>query len=215
MINIAIDGPAAAGKSTIAKIVAEKLNYKYLDTGAMYRAITLYLYENKNTNLNSLDELIDIEFSQNGNLYLNDKDVTEEIREKHITNKVSEVASFSEVRSFLVDLQRKIASKKGYVMDGRDIGTVVLPEAELKVFMTASPEIRANRRLIEEHARGNMVTLETLIKEIIARDESDMTREISPLVQAKDAVLIDTDSLTIEEVTNCIVELTKEKLGDN
>jgi len=212
MINIAIDGPAAAGKSTIAKRVATNLGYKYLDTGAMYRAITLFFHENSDTDLNKLAELIDIEFSQEGKLFLNDKDVTDKIRESHITKNVSQVASLREVREFLVDLQRKIASKKGYVLDGRDIGSVVLPDAELKVFMTASPEVRAKRRLIEEHSRGNMIELSTLIDEIIERDTSDMTRDMSPLIQADDAVLVSTDELSIDEVTNEIVELANEKV---
>ncbi|CAD2075716.1 (d)CMP kinase [Phocicoccus pinnipedialis] len=215
MINIAIDGPAAAGKSTIAKKVAARLGYKYLDTGAMYRAITLYLHEHKETDLNELSELIDIEFSQEGKLFLNDRDVTDMIRESHITKQVSSVAALKEVRVFLVDLQRKISSKKGYVLDGRDIGSVVLPDAELKIFMTATPEVRAQRRLIEEHARGNNIELSVLIDEITERDTNDMTREISPLVQAEDAVLISTDALTIDEVTSKIVEFANEKVtGD-
>lgn len=209
-INIAIDGPAAAGKSTIAKIVASKLNYKYLDTGAMYRAVTLYALNSDSkldaSNINN----ITIDFGENGEVFLNEKIVTNEIRSSLVTNNVSKFASLDFVREYLVKLQQQIAHDKGIVMDGRDIGTVVIPDAELKIYLTASPEIRAKRRLIEEEARGNDITLDDLIKEIVARDESDMSRTHSPLRKADSAIELNTDNMTIDEVANEILNYAKK-----
>lgn len=209
-INIAIDGPAAAGKSTIAKIVASKLNYKYLDTGAMYRAVTLYALNSDSkldaSNINN----ITIDFGENGEVFLNEKIVTNEIRSSLVTNSVSKFASLNFVREYLVKLQQQIAHDKGIVMDGRDIGTVVIPDAELKIYLTASPEIRAKRRLIEEEARGNDITLDDLIKEIVARDESDMSRTHSPLRKADSAIELNTDNMTIDEVANEILNYAKK-----
>lgn len=209
-INIAIDGPAAAGKSTIAKIVASKLNYKYLDTGAMYRAVTLYAL-NSDSNLDASNiNNITIDFGENGEVFLNEKIVTNEIRSSLVTNNVSKFASLDFVREYLVKLQQQIAHDKGIVMDGRDIGTVVIPDAELKIYLTASPEIRAKRRLIEEEARGNDITLDDLIKEIVARDESDMSRTHSPLRKAESAIELNTDNMTIDEVANEILSYAKK-----
>ena len=214
-INITIDGPAAAGKSTIAKIVANQLNYKYLDTGAMYRAVTLYSLNLSESLTESNITDAKINFSESGDVFLNDKNVTKDIRNSEVTNKVSSIASIDFVRDYLVDMQREIAADKGIVMDGRDIGTVVIPDAELKIYLTASPEIRAKRRLIEEEARGNNITLDNLIKEIIARDESDMNREHSPLKKAESAIEINTDNMTIDEVASAILNYARERINDN
>ena len=214
-INITIDGPAAAGKSTIAKIVANHLNYKYLDTGAMYRAVTLYSLNLSESLTESNITDAKINFSESGDVFLNDTNVTKDIRNSEVTNKVSSIASIDFVRDYLVDMQREIAADKGIVMDGRDIGTVVIPDAELKIYLTASPEIRAKRRLIEEEARGNNITLDNLIKEIIARDESDMNREHSPLKKAYSAIEINTDNMTIDEVASAILNYARERINDN
>lgn len=214
-INITIDGPAAAGKSTIAKIVANHLNYKYLDTGAMYRAVTLYSLNLSESLTESNITDAKINFSESGDVFLNDTNVTKDIRNSEVTNKVSSIASIDFVRDYLVDMQREIAADKGIVMDGRDIGTVVIPDAELKIYLTASPEIRAKRRLIEEEARGNNITLDNLIKEIIARDESDMNREHSPLKKAESAIEINTDNMTIDEVASAILNYARERINDN
>lgn len=213
-INIAIDGPAAAGKSTISKRVAEQLNYIYIDTGAMYRAITLLYIENGKDIINSLENVeINFKRESSNRVFLNLRDVTDEIRSQAVTEKVSEVSSFEEVRSYLVAMQQRIGLEKGVVMDGRDIGTTVLPDAELKIFMQASPRVRAERRLLEEKARGNDIDLDQLTSQIIKRDELDMNRQISPLVQADDAILLDTTELSIEEVEAHILHLAKQKIG--
>lgn len=213
-INIAIDGPAAAGKSTISKRVAEQLNYIYIDTGAMYRAVTLLYIEKGKDIINNLSS-VEISFKRedSNRVILNERDVTDEIRSQTVTANVSEVSSFEEVRSYLVAMQQKIGLEKGVVMDGRDIGTTVLPDAELKIFMQASPRVRAERRLLEEEARGNDIDLDELTSQIIRRDELDMSREISPLLQAHDAVLLDTTDLSIEDVEAQILHLAKQKIG--
>ena len=214
-INIAIDGPAAAGKSTISKRVAEKLGYIYIDTGAMYRAVTL-LYIEKGKGI--IDTLEDVEISfkrGDGNrVLLNRRDVTEEIRSAAVTSKVSEISSFEAVRSYLVSMQQKLGQDKGVVMDGRDIGTTVLPDADLKIFMQASPRVRAERRLIEEKERGSDIDIDQLTAQIIKRDELDMKRDISPLVKAEDAVLLDTTEMTIDEAENFILEIAQNKIGE-
>ncbi|WP_052256334.1 (d)CMP kinase [Salinicoccus sp. YB14-2] len=213
-INIAIDGPAAAGKSTISKRVAEQLSYIYIDTGAMYRAITLLYIENGKDIINNLSDFeITFKREDSNRVLLNNRDVTDEIRSQDVTGKVSEVSSFEAVRSYLVEMQQKIGIEKGVVMDGRDIGTTVLPDAELKIFMQASPRVRAERRLLEEKERGNAIDLDQLTSQIIRRDELDMNREISPLVQADDAVLLDTTELSIEEVEEHILHLAQQKIG--
>jgi len=213
-INIAIDGPAAAGKSTISKRVAEQLNYIYIDTGAMYRAVTLLYIEKGKDIINNLGS-VEISFKRedSNRVILNERDVTDEIRSQTVTANVSEVSSFEEVRSYLVAMQQKIGLEKGVVMDGRDIGTTVLPDAELKIFMQASPRVRAERRLLEEEARGNDIDLDEITSQIIRRDELDMSREISPLLQAHDAVLLDTTDLSIEDVEAQILHLAKQKIG--
>lgn len=212
-INIAIDGPAAAGKSTISKRVAEKLGYIYIDTGAMYRAVTLHVLNSRKEVLDKLND-VDIRFSndESRSVYLNGVDVSAEIRSPEVTQNVSGISSIQNVREYLVQMQRVIAEDKGVVMDGRDIGTTVLPEAELKIYMKASPEIRAKRRLEEEQDRGTDVDLSTLVQQIIRRDDLDMTREISPLKKANDAILLDTSHMSIEEVENYIIRMAQKLL---
>lgn len=213
--RIAIDGPAAAGKSTIAKRVAAKLGYLYIDTGAMYRAVTLYTLENGEEIIDEIEDHIHITFGVNNEVYLNDQDVSEAIRSQEVTKNVSYIASLEKVRTYLVDMQRKISEASNVVMDGRDVGTTVLPNAEVKIFMKADHEVRAKRRLLEEQARGNNYTLEELTKDIVRRDHIDSTREISPLVQAHDAILLDTSHLSIEEVEDKIIRLVMKHLeGD-
>ncbi|MEB7779363.1 (d)CMP kinase [Mammaliicoccus fleurettii] len=214
-INIAIDGPAAAGKSTIAKLVAQKFNMIYVDTGAMYRAITLYYIEQETEDFDRLVKEIDLKIVlDNGQrVILNGEDVSERIRQNDVTQKVSYVASKEAVRTFLVNEQQKLANEKNVVMDGRDVGTTVLPDAELKIYMIASVEERALRRLKDNELRGIESDLESLKLDIERRDQYDMNREISPLVKAEDAISIDTTGLTIEEVTNKISELAKSKMN--
>ncbi len=220
-ISIAIDGPAAAGKSTIAKIVAEQLNYTYIDTGAMYRAVTLYFIHQA---IDLADEIaisealrhfeIELVPAEKGQLVLlNGQDVTEIIRSSEVTAQVSQVAALAQVRETLMDKQREMGKQGGVVMDGRDIGSAVLPFAQLKIFMTASAEERASRRFKENSTRGIHTPLAQLKEEIIERDRLDSEREISPLVQADDAILIDTTALKIDEIVNRIVVLAKERLA--
>lgn len=211
-ISIAIDGPAAAGKSTIAKRVAKKLGFLYIDTGAMYRAVTLYVLNHGDDIIKDIASHIHITFDVNDEVYLNGVNVSEEIRSPEVTNNVSRVSAIGEVRSYLVDMQREISKSSSVVMDGRDIGTTVLPNAEVKIFMQASPEVRAKRRQLEESARGNDIALTSLTEEIIRRDNIDSTREISPLVQAEDALLLDTSNLSIKEAEDTIIQLVNDKL---
>ena len=219
-IQIALDGPAAAGKSTIAKIVAEKLGYIYIDTGAMYRAITLKAIR-EGINLESGEEAgrlladtrIDLQPSQDGQLvFLDGKNVTEDIRSQNVTNSVSMMAAHESVRKQMVKLQQILASGRGVVMDGRDIGTQVLPNAELKVFMSATVEERARRRFEENKKRGIDTPLDDLQKEIAARDKMDSEREVSPLRQAQDALYLDTTKLTIVDAASEILKLAEERL---
>ena len=211
-INIALDGPAAAGKSTIAKRVASRLSMIYVDTGAMYRAITYkYLQNGKPENFDYLINNTKLELTydevKGQRILLDNQDVTDFLRENDVTQNVSYVASKEPVRSFAVKIQKELAAKKGIVMDGRDIGTVVLPDAELKVYMIASVAERAERRQKENEQRGIESNLEQLKDEIEARDHYDMNREISPLQKAEDAITLDTTGKSIEEVTNEILSL--------
>lgn len=213
--SIAIDGPAGAGKSTIAKAVSKKLNYIYIDTGAMYRAIGLYYLQNEidlqNEDLiNGLIDNIKVEITyENGlqQIILNGDNVTSLIRTQEVSNAASVVSAYKKVREKLVSLQRDLASSTNVVMDGRDIGTVVLPNATVKIFLTASTEERAKRRYKELLEKGQVVDLETIKKEIEERDYRDINRETSPLMQAEDAILVDTSSMTIEEVIDEILRL--------
>ncbi|MFB3174957.1 (d)CMP kinase [Staphylococcus pseudintermedius] len=212
-INIALDGPAAAGKSTIAKRVAAQLGMIYVDTGAMYRAITYYYLNNKErfTDFTSLISEIDLRLGYDAEkgqrVFLNDNDVTDFLRENDVTQNVSYVSSIKEVRQFLVQVQQKLAADKGIVMDGRDIGTTVLPDAEVKVYMIASVEERAERRYKDNQERGIESSIEQLKKDIAERDAYDMNREISPLKKAEDAIEIDTTGLSIEQVADKILSL--------
>ncbi|MBX2840420.1 MAG: (d)CMP kinase [Flammeovirgaceae bacterium] len=219
-INIALDGHAGGGKSTTAKILAKKLAYIYVDSGAMYRAITLFVLEN-NVNLDDLNAVekalnsIEIDFklneqNQHNDVFLNGGNVEDEIRTMEVTDKVSEVSAIKVVREFLVKKQQEIGLKKGVVMDGRDIGTVVFPDAELKVFMTASIAARAKRRLLEMQAKGQEVDLEEIKQNLESRDHQDSTRKESPLKKAKDAIDIDTSELTIDQQVDKILKLALE-----
>lgn len=220
-LQIAIDGPASSGKSTVAKILAKELGYIYLDTGAMYRCATLLALENGWTE-NDLDLILEsltqnsISFEGTGEdnqkVFLSDRDVTHRIRENDVTNNVSWVSAFPEVRETLVEQQRQIAAKGGIIMDGRDIGTVVLPNAELKIFLIASVEERAERRFRENQAKGIPSDLETLKVEITNRDYKDSTREVSPLKAAEDAIVFDTTGIEIPEVVKFILKKAKEIL---
>lgn len=211
---IAIDGPAGSGKSTVAKKVGKKLGFNYLDTGAMYRIVTLYNINN-DSNFESEQEIvksipyINIKIDKE-KFYLNEVDVTEDIRSEKVTKFVSYVAGIKEVRVFLVDAQRKIASKSDSILDGRDIGTVVFPNADFKFYLTASNEVRATRRFLENKGTVNELSLEFLIKDIKRRDELDMSRKESPLKKADDAVEINTDKLSIDEVVTSIIQKVKK-----
>ena len=220
-ISIAIDGPAAAGKSTVAKIVAEKLTYIYIDTGAMYRALT-YKALNNGASLDNEAELIGIlndtsielmpgETGQK--VVLDGTEVTNEIRSAEVTNQVSYVAVHELVRKEMVKRQQQFAIDGGVVMDGRDIGTHVLPNAEVKVFLLASVDERAQRRHAENIQKGFPSDLEKLKEEIAARDKIDSEREVAPLKKAEDAIEIDTTSLSITDVVGKIMELAHERIG--
>lgn len=217
MINIAIDGPAGAGKSTVAKIIAKRLNILYLDTGAMYRAVAYYLLSRnilpENTDL--VDKYLnnismDIKYL-NGeqNIYINEENVTSFIRENSISMAASTVSKNPKVRIKLVAIQREIASKTDCVLDGRDIGSYVLPNANIKIYLTASPDVRAKRRFEELKKNNKEEPYEKLLKEITDRDFQDMNRAFAPLIVAKDAILIDTSDLTINEVSEKILALCK------
>ncbi|WP_072584262.1 (d)CMP kinase [Clostridium sporogenes] len=212
-ISIAIDGPAGAGKSTIAKIIGKKLNLMYINTGSMYRAVTLMALENniEPSDIESLKTLInsmDISFNGN-NIIVNGKDLEEAIRMPIINNNVSKYAAVEEVRELLVSMQQNISKKYNVIMDGRDIGTVVLKDAPYKFFITASAEIRAKRRLKELKEKHINIDFEDVLKEIKERDYIDSTRKINPLKQSEDAILIDTSNFTIEEVVDKICTIIK------
>ncbi|WP_435925220.1 (d)CMP kinase [Paenibacillus sp. DYY-L-2] len=220
-INIAIDGPAGAGKSTIARKVAGMLSYIYVDTGAMYRAATWYFQqlgigpEDEDKVLQTLPELV-IELipgEEGQRVRVNGQEATEEIRSLAVNAQVSRYAQIEGLRTRLVSLQRQMAIRKGVVMDGRDIGTTVLPDAEVKVFMTASVEERAMRRY-REMKEQDRITLEQLIRDMAERDRLDREREVSPLRQAEDAVLLDTTDMTLEEVADTIVSMCKTFVGE-
>lgn len=218
-INIAVDGPAGAGKSSIARAVSEEIGYIYVDTGALYRSIALYSIENKLDNeslVNSLDKInIRLEFIDKcQHVFLNDNDVSDKIRTPEVSMGASKVSAIPEVREFLFGLQKKIAAENNIIMDGRDIGTVVLPDADLKVFLTASAEERANRRFKE--MTDSSISYEQVLEDIKQRDYNDMHRDIAPLKQAEDAVLLDTTGMTIEEVKQklkALIDETEKSIG--
>lgn len=223
LIRIAIDGPAGAGKSTIAKLLAQKLDIIYLDTGAMYRAVALKCLEN---NIEIEDQAAMINLLENTNLQvvfenntqkiiLDGIDVSNKIRTTKVSNTASRIATLPDVRKKLVDIQREIAKESSVVMDGRDIGTHVLPNADVKIFLTASLEERANRRYIEYKATGEYKTLDDIMREIEHRDRCDSMRTFAPLKKAEDAILVDTTGQSIKQVTNIIIGIVNDKvLGD-
>lgn len=210
--NIAIDGPSAAGKSTIAKKLAKELGYAHLDTGAMYRCVA-YFSKLKDVSFDdeekvtSLIDAMQIRFDAQGNVYLNDENVSNEIRKNEISMLTSKISAYPAVREKLVAMQQKMAEHKGYIMDGRDIGTVVLPNAEVKVYMVASVKARADRRYKEYVEKQIEADYDTIYKDIEQRDYQDMNRKTSPLKKADDAVEIDTSDMSIEEVVNTIRRL--------
>ena len=219
MINIAIDGPSGAGKSTIAKSIAARKKITYLDTGAMYRAVGLKVYltnsdmydENQLSNI--LDNLdLDIKYV-NGEqkVFLDGKDVSKDIREHHISKLASDVSAIPACRLKLVDLQRRIAEKSDCVLDGRDIGTYVLPDANVKIFLTASPEVRATRRYKELLSKGQKFEYDKVLSDINERDKNDSSRAFAPLKKADDAVEIDSSDMTIEQVIAVIDEILSQK----
>ena len=220
-IQIAIDGPAAAGKSTIAKLAAEELGYTYIDTGAMYRAITYKAIE-RHIDLENeealtqllLETTIDLKPSKDGQLvFLDGENVSEAIRSNIVTSSVSAVAAHATLREEMVKRQLKMAESGGVVMDGRDIGTHVLVNAELKVFMSATVEERARRRQLDNEQRGIESNVEQLKKEIAERDKMDSERKASPLVQAKDAIYLDTTNVSIQQAASQIIHLAKERMS--
>lgn len=219
---IAIDGPAGAGKSTIAKALAEKLNCVYLDTGAIYRTVAYHMdmMGIGPKDVDGVTRLIDdvniqIEFPEDGrqHMILNGYDVTDEIRTPSISQKASLVSALPIVREVLLDLQRNMAANNNVVMDGRDIGTVVLPDADVKIFLTASVRVRAARRLNELVEKGKVTTLEEVMAEIERRDDQDSTRKVAPLRCAADAIRVDTSRMSIEEVIDTVMKIAEEKIG--
>lgn len=218
-VNIAIDGPSGAGKSTLARRLAANLGFIYVDTGALYRAIALsMLRRNADTEEQIIGSLKELDVTlgyQDGeqHVFANGEDVSGLIRTPEVTMAASKVSAIPEVRKFLFDLQQNLAKTNSVVMDGRDIGTVVLPDADVKIFLTASPEKRAMRRYLEMQEK-NIVgqTYEEVLADVIRRDEQDMNREIAPLRQAEDAVLVDTSDLDLEESEQLLLKVCKEKL---
>ena len=220
MINIAIDGPAGAGKSTIAKTVSKELGYIYVDTGALYRTVGLNaLRMGKNTKsedevVPTLDGLkVSLRFVNNEQrVFLGDEDVSEAIRQNEVSMAASNVSAIPRVREFLFDLQRNIAKENNCIMDGRDIGTVVLPDAQIKIYLTASAEARADRRYKELIEKGQDVNYDTILKDIELRDYQDTHREIAPLKKAEDAILVDTTKLNLEESIEYMLKTIKERI---
>lgn len=217
-INIAIDGPSAAGKSTIAKLLASKLGYVHLDTGAMYRCCAYEAYI-KNVDMDDEDQLkqlmetIKISFDSDNHVFINGKDVSLEIRTNENSMRTSLLSQKHVVREKLVEMQRKIAAKKGYILDGRDIGTVVLKDAELKIYLVASVDSRAMRRFKELELKGLNPIYEEIAEDLKKRDEQDMNRKESPLKKAEDAIEVDTSDMTIDEVCEEINKLLVLKIG--
>ena len=219
--SIAIDGPAGAGKSTIAKLLAKELGYYYVDTGAIYRTVAYFMdllgVSPKDVDgvERYIDELtIDIEYDEEGtqHMLMNGMDVTGDIRTQDISQKASLVSAHAVVRDVLLDMQRDVAKKHNVIMDGRDIGTVVLPKATVKIFLTADPAVRAKRRCDELNAKGQKANFDKVLKEIQQRDYQDTHREIAPLKQAKDAVKVDTSDLDIDAVVAAIKEIIGKKI---
>mgnify|MGYP005766713027 FL=1 len=219
MVAVAIDGPSGAGKSTIAKAAAKQLGLIYVDTGALYRTVG-YAMAREGTNLADEDAVkqvlsrirVTFSYDEQGSqrVYLNGEDVSEKIRTPEMSMMASRVSALSSVRVFLLDLQRDTAKRQSVIMDGRDIGTVVLPDADVKIFLTASPQIRAKRRHQELVEKGQQVTFEEVLNDVLQRDYNDSHREIAPLKQADDAVLLDTSGYTLEKSIEEVVRIIKE-----
>lgn len=219
--NIAIDGPAGAGKSTIARRAAAEMGFIYVDTGALYRSVAYYCITN-GADLNvpeSIEKLLpgitpELRFIDGvQHVFVNGSDVSDKIRTPKVSMAASKVSAIPAVRAFLFDQQRKIAAENNVIMDGRDIGTVVLPNAQLKIFLTASPEARADRRFAELKDKENAPSYEQVLADIIKRDHDDSTRAIAPLKQAEDAVLLDTTSLDLEQSVKAVMDLVKKAVG--
>lgn len=222
MYNIAIDGPAGAGKSSIAKALSKKLGFVYIDTGAMYRAVALFFLENgiKDSSDNEIDKLLDkldinIKYTDGEQrVFLNNVDVSDKLRQEEIGKLASRFSAVKSVREKLVALQRKLAKKENVIMDGRDIGTVVLPNADLKIYLSAGSKVRAKRRYLELIEKGfDKAALDekAIENEIIKRDEADMNREISPLKKAEDAYCLDTSDMTFNEVVSKILDMVEKE----
>ena len=220
--SIAIDGPAGAGKSTLARQLAKEFGFLYVDTGAIYRTVALKAYragvdpastEQVEPLLSAME--IRMDYNENGEqcMYLDGEDVSKAIREHHVSALASKVSAIPAVRAFLLDFQRKQAREHNVVMDGRDIGTVVLPDADVKIFLTASPEARAQRRTLELVEKGQQADFDTILRDIIARDEQDANRPIAPLKQAEDAVLVDTTCLDLEQSLEALKSAAKEAVS--
>lgn len=222
MISVAMDGPVGAGKSTIARACAKRLGFIYVDTGALYRACGLYCTRNNiSMALENSDEVeralekIKLEISLidgTQHVFLNGEDVSEEIRLPQISMAASAVSAIPQVREFLVDVQRKMAENYNVIMDGRDIGTVILPDAQVKIFITAKPEIRAKRRYDELIAKGNAVSFDEVLSDLNKRDYNDSHRAVAPLKQADDAVLLDTSELDFEGSVEAVIEIIEKKI---
>ncbi len=220
--SVAIDGPAGAGKSTLARRLAEKLGFLYVDTGAIYRTVALAVLEAgtdpaDEAGVAALLEGLDVKMAYGPDgvqrMYLAGEDVSEAIREHRVSGVASRTSAIPAVRSFLLDFQRKQAREGSVVMDGRDIGTVVLPEADVKIFLTAAPEARAKRRLLELEQRGQAADFETILHDIKERDWQDEHRSVAPLRQAEDAALLDTTQLNLDQSLEALLSLVKEKIG--
>lgn len=217
MVSIAIDGPSGSGKSTISKEVAQKLGFLHIDTGALYRTIAYYVFENQ-TPLDKVPEVlnkisINLKFQDNRQIvFLNGKDVSEKIRTPEISSLASKVSKIEEVRRFLLKTQRDLAKENNVIMDGRDIGTTILPNADVKIFLTASSETRAKRRYLQLLESGVKCEYSEILKNVIERDNQDINRKISPLKKADDAILLDTSNLTFSESIDKIIEIIKSNL---
>ena len=222
MFQIAIDGPSGAGKSSVAKLIAAKMGIVYVDTGALYRTIGYFVRGRgiARTDIAGIVSClphiaIEVRYEDGAqHVYLNGEDLGDRIREPEISMYASTVSKIPEVRAFLLETQKDIARKNSVIMDGRDIGTVILPNADLKIFMTASPETRAKRRYLELREKGQNVTLEQVMEEMMARDAQDAGRDIAPAVPAEDAVMYDNSGLTFEESLESLLAFIKERLGD-
>ncbi len=220
MISVAIDGPAGAGKSTIARAAAKELGFLYADTGALYRAVACYMMSrvdpaDPSAVVPLLDEVsVELKFAEGEQrVFLNGEDVSDRIRTPEVSVHASEVSQIPQVRQFLFSLQQDLAKTNSVVMDGRDIGTVVLPHAEVKIFLTADPEVRARRRFRELTEKGLEVTFEEILADVVKRDDADMHRAVSPLRQAEDAVRVDTTDCSLEESIARVIRVIREKQG--